>query len=62
VADDVVVIAAVAIVVAVATVVAVRATKWRWVARLTTERFSSFLANSWILKARPFTLGSLYTS
>jgi hypothetical protein len=28
---------------------------------LTTGRFSSFLANPWILKARPFMLGSLYT-
>jgi hypothetical protein len=28
---------------------------------LTTVRFSSFSANPWILKVRPFTLGSLST-
>jgi hypothetical protein len=29
---------------------------------LTTGRFSSFSTNPWILKVRPFTVGSLYTS
>jgi hypothetical protein len=29
---------------------------------VTTGRFLSFSANPWVLKARPFTLGFLYTS
>jgi hypothetical protein len=65
VAAVVVAVVAMTTVVTVATIVAVGADAVEEEVvgcRLTTGRFSSFSANPWIMKARPFKVGSLYTS